>query len=414
MTKLKFLLYKSNKRKDGSYPVCMRITKKSKVKYVDLKLSATVEQWNEEAERFKKDKRVNPNHEKQNALLNHYEERKNTLLQQFAERRINWTINQFEAEFLGMSKQGKVYDYFMKQINNLKATGHIGNSIIYNSALRDLIKFDKKIKERVFSEIDIKYVNKLNMFMEKNGCCGNTRKICLKTIRAVMNKAIKEKEAPQETYPFGANGLEINRLAEETTKRYLLAQELELIKNSPQEKFIREFARRIFLLSYHCLGISFVDMAHLTYKNIELLENGEYIVYKRKKTQNNKEAKSIRIPITDALMEQLDWFKNNNIIYGDYLLPIITEECNGEQLYRHIRGKYRVINNNLKKLGKELGVHLKLTTYVSRHTMAMTLQNKKVAREIISQVLGHSDLSTTNTYLDSFDTSVIDEAASLL
>jgi integrase len=37
-----------------------------------------------------------------------------------------------------------------------------------------------------------------------------------------------------------------------------------------------------------------------------------------------------------------------------------------------------------------------------RHTMAMTLQDNQVPREIISQILGHNDLSTTNTYLDSF------------
>jgi len=55
-----------------------------------------------------------------------------------------------------------------------------------------------------------------------------------------------------------------------------------------------------------------------------------------------------------------------------------------------------------------------LTGYVSRHTMAMTLQNKGVAREKISQIMGHSDLETTNTYLDSFENEVIDEAMSLL
>jgi len=55
-----------------------------------------------------------------------------------------------------------------------------------------------------------------------------------------------------------------------------------------------------------------------------------------------------------------------------------------------------------------------LTSYVSRHTMAMTLQDNQVPRDIISQILGHSDLSTTNTYLDSFSSSIIDEAVKVL
>lgn len=38
----------------------------------------------------------------------------------------------------------------------------------------------------------------------------------------------------------------------------------------------------------------------------------------------------------------------------------------------------------------------------------------KIPREIISQMLGHADLETTNTYLDSFDNKVINEAAKVL
>ncbi len=411
MGKLKFLLFKSNRRKDGSCPVCLRISKKNKIKYIDLGLSASDGQWNEGTSRFKNDKRINPNHENFNALLNHYEVRKDNILRKFAEARIDWTLNQFEEEFRGMSKQGKVYDYFMKQIENLKATNHIGNAKVYARTLHVLSKYDVKIKERLFSEIDVKYINRFNLQMEKDGCHGNTRKYYLKTLRAVINKAIKEKEASQETYPFGKSGFEINKLAEETAKRYLLPQDLSVIKNSHQQNYVLERARRIFLFSYHSFGMSFVDMARLTNANIEVLENGEYIIYKRQKTQNNKNSKPIKIPITPAIKEILDWFKKNTPLTGDYLLPIITKDYSGEELYDHIRCRYRRINSNLKKLGKDLGIHLNLTTYVSRHTMAMTLQGKEIPREVISQALGHTNLTTTTVYLDSFSTGVLYKAA---
>lgn len=115
--------------------MCLRITKDGKRKYIDLGLTAKEDQWNEETARFKKDKRVNPNHEKYNTLLNHYEERKDVILRKFAENRIDWTLNQFEEEFLGVSKRGKVYDYFLKQIDILKATNHIGNAKAYERTL---------------------------------------------------------------------------------------------------------------------------------------------------------------------------------------------------------------------------------------------------------------------------------------
>lgn len=111
---------------------------------------------------------------------------------------VDWTLNQFEEEFLGISRQGKIYDYWVKQVEDLKSTGHIGNGKVYERDLHLFCKYDSKAKERLFSEIDVKYINRLNMAMEKNGCCGNTRMHTLKTLRAVINKAIKEKQ-PQTT-----------------------------------------------------------------------------------------------------------------------------------------------------------------------------------------------------------------------
>ena len=117
MSKIKFLLYSSNKRKDGSYPVCLRVAKGNKVKYINLGLSAMLHQWNVESQRFKKDKRINPEHEKQNSLLNVYDERVSNILREFAECRIDWTLNQFEEKFVGQAR--KVIQPQSKKIRRL-------------------------------------------------------------------------------------------------------------------------------------------------------------------------------------------------------------------------------------------------------------------------------------------------------
>ncbi len=250
--------------------------------------------------------------------------------------------------------------------------------------------------------------------MEANGCCGNTRMHTLKTLRAVINKAIKEKEASLSTYPFCKGGFEIGKLSEETEKRYLLPTELEQIKNKPQHNKVLERARRLFLFSYYCFGMSFVDMAHLNSNNIVMLSTGAHIVYKRQKIKNVKTTKPIQILITPEIKELLEWFRTNFPPMENYLLPIITKDYEGVKLYEHIRIRYKRINANMKKLGALLGIRITLTTYVSRHTMAMTLQEKNIPREIISQALGHRNLTTTNTYLDSFETKVLDNIASIL
>ena len=271
------------------------------------------------------------------------------------------------------------------------------------------------MKERLFPEVDIKYVNAFNVALEKDNCCGNTRKYYLKTLRALLNKAIKEKEASPTTYPFGSGGFEINSLEEETRKRYLLSEDLALLKDTPQDNYTLEYTRRLFLFSYHCFGVSFIDMATFTSQNIERLETVEYIVYKRQKIKNQRGVKAIKIPVTETIKELLDWFKMNTPLVGNYLVPVITKDYSGEQLYNHIRSRYVRYAKNLKKLGETLEIErLRLTSYVSRHTMAMTLQNQNVPREQISQALGHNNLTTTNVYLDSFDTNIMDKVAQLL
>ncbi len=199
-------------------------------------------------------------------------------------------------------------------------------------------------------------------------------------------------------------------------KRYLPHEDMEKLKNTVVESVAQELARRLFLFSYYCYGISFIDAALLTKKNIIRYNGGNYIVYKRNKTKEAKRVKPIQIRITQEIQDLLDWFATNTLLVEDYLLPIVSiAGYKGEQLYNHIRSRFGRNNKNLANLAQTLGItDMKLTSYVSRHTMAMTLQDNQVPREVISQILGHSDLATTNTYLDSFGSSVIDEAVKVL
>ena len=98
-----------------------------------------------------------------------------------------------------------------------------------------------------------------------------------------------------------------------------------------------------------------------------------------------------------------------------FLLPLAPRSgYRGERLYRHMRPLYRNYQKSLPLLAEERGIVFHLTSYVSRHTAAMTLQRNNIPREVISQMLGHADLETTNIYLDSFDNRVINEAAKVL
>ena len=176
MATFKVLLHSSNRRKDGTYPVSLRIIKNMKAKYISLGLYSKKEEWDVIGERFRCDKRVCPNYKEFNARIVQLLARAQEVERHFEFDRIDWTLNQFEDAFLYKDKKGKFLDFALLCIKDMKETGHIGNAKVWEKVICNMKLFDKKLSTRYFQEIDIKYVSAYNSFMEKKGWCGNTRK----------------------------------------------------------------------------------------------------------------------------------------------------------------------------------------------------------------------------------------------
>lgn len=135
-------------------------------------------------------------------MLNCHRLRAQEIIESFQRENTDWTLNQFADAFLNKSKQGKIKVYMENHIKTLRETGHIGNANCYAATLNMLEHYDSKLDQKVFSEIDIKFVNGFDVFLQKRGCKGNTRKYYFKALRSILNKAILEKEATEKTYPL--------------------------------------------------------------------------------------------------------------------------------------------------------------------------------------------------------------------
>ncbi len=57
----------------------------------------------------------------------------------------------------------------------------------------------------------------------------------------------------------------------------------------------------------------------------------------------------------------------------------------------------------MKRILSDLGIEKKATTYVARHTFSTVLKRSGASTEQIQEALGHTDIKTTESYLDSFD-----------
>ena len=94
-----------------------------------------------------------------------------------------------------------------------------------------------------------------------------------------------------------------------------------------------------------------------------------------------------------------------------YIFPILD---NRERSPRQIRNRiYDVlanVNGYLEDIGKELGIELKISSYVARHSYATVLKRAGVSTSVICESLGHSSERVTQIYLDSFENAQLDDA----
>lgn len=416
---IKPYLSKSHEKPDGSFPLILVIRRAGMRKHISLNASCTPEQWNYDYQSFEVDKRrkdLHPDRDKLNDWLLSVKKRVNEILKDYEDSKTDWTLTMFEQEFLNRSKHTGVESYFTSLVSKLSRAGSVGNAVCYSRTLDMLKMFDSDFSRKVFQDIDLKFVNRFDEYLKvERDCKGNTVSYYMRTLRALLNRAIKDGEASEVTYPFGKHGYSVSGLSQETQKRYLPSKYIEALKTANIESPALQWSRNLFLFSYYCQGMAIVDMAYLTDKNIMLFESGKYICYRRHKTETKK-AKIIQIKITDNIQSLLFWFKKNTKLVGDFLLPVITKKgYEGQKLYDHIRDRNRKFNKHLKTLGEDLKFEgIRLSSYQARHSYAMRLKNSGIPEDVISEALGHKDLSTTKTYLDSFQNDEIAKANEVL
>lgn len=413
------------KRTDGLFQFRLKLGTGNHRKFIPLNIVADPAHWDTKQEMFLIDPRaksreireLNDRYREYNALIGTIKRKCRDILHDFERDNIIPTATQFIECYNGnIGRRALIAPYFEQRIKVLQETGHIGNANCYKRTLLMLRLYDNKFDRLFFNDITVRYINQFDIWLQKRSCNGNTRKYYHKALRALLNYAIREKVADDKTYPYGKGGFEVGKLEESTAKRYLPMEVMQKIKKTELDDSKLEVTRRIFVAQYLCYGISWIDAGYLTRRDIKQVDGTNFIVYKRQKTKNAKKVMAITIPITSELQSHFDWFSEHCRLVGDFLFPIVSKDGYvGEELYRHIRNRFVRNNKNLKDLAKAFGItDLSLTSYVSRHTMAMTLQKNEVPREIISQVLGHSDLAVTMTYLDSFNVGELAKATKVL
>jgi integrase len=227
--------------------------------------------------------------------------------------------------------------------------------------------------------------------MTARGLCPNTTSFYMRILRAVYNKAV-EKGITEQKYPFRHVYTGVSK----TIKRAITLDDIKRVKTLELPAITSlSLARDLFIFSFYTRGMTFVDMAHLRCKDVQC----GCITYRRQKT-----GQLLNIKIEKCTQEIIDRYHSPD---SDYVFPIIKTAGNE---YREYKNALKLINVRLKQIGRMIGTPIKLTTYVGRHSWGSAAKTSKIPISVISESMGHDNETTTQIYLASLDTSVIDQA----
>lgn len=423
MAKIQIVLKTWQPLKDGSLPIVLRIEKDKTHIIFRTGLSCPPQEkpttkkpnpptyWNDVTGLFVEKKIINPDYEANNVVLTKIKSDAVRIISDFERLKIDWTIKMFSEAFKKKTISLNPSEYFENHIKKLSDAGRFGNADVFRSAHKILQLFDKKFNTLKFPDIDVNYIEKFDTFLRVNRNLKDTSiSVYMRTFATLINAAIADGLMQPGAYPFKTkqnHGYKISKLNVETKKRFIPVEYLQKLENYKFDDHRLETARNLFLFSFYCRGMNWIDMAYLTDENIKKKMSNDGKEIKVLEFIRTKTHKPFEIIINSDIQLLLNWFKKAPHC-KPYLLPIVTvPEHQGEALRVHIRDRRAKYNNALNDITavKELkfpDALKNITSYFSRHSYSMVLRSKGVNIELISEALGHAELKTTAIYLDSF------------
>lgn len=338
-------------------------------------------------------------------MLDHVEVRAKQIMLDFEREGVPFSLRKFEEAFLQKEENYNLITYFDHWIKIKEEEKKFSTASQYFSARNALVEYRGKGKDIHFSDVDSKFLHGFERWLRANRQCRDTSiSVYMRAIRTIFNRAIKEdKIISSELYPF--HDYKISKLKTETQKRAIPKEKVKEIERLEfEEGTWHRLAQDIFLFIYYTRGMNFVDIAHLTERNIV---NGR-IVYQRKKTK-----KIFNIGLHPKAGAILNHYRQNKKHESPFIFPVFDEFVHQTEKQKYHRRKtlLRKVNHYIAEIAEMVGIdNFKVTTYVGRHTYATTLKNAGISVAVISEALGHESERVTQIYLKQFDDDELDRA----
>jgi integrase/recombinase XerD len=407
MATARIILDTRKAKSDGTFPVKIRIAHVKDHQRLNVKVSLTEEDFN----KVIKGKNLNETLKPLKIKLDERLTKANNIIKDLHP----FSFDAFNSAFNQIGNRADLLFLLSNKAESLREDDKHGNANLYQQSATLLARYNATLKKKdnVLLITDItpnwlqgfeKWALKLKRTTGKGDVISEYGKTTLGMylirVRAIFNEAITNNELNRNYYPFhkadNQRGYKIPKGT--NNKRALSIAEIMVIYNyvpiSPNE----QFAKDMFLFSYLSSGMNAVDIFRLKWSDI----SGNHFSFVRKKTENKVGGTNkITINLSDDLLAIIERHGTRKL-NTNYIFNVIPANTNEKELLQKVRTSIASINVYLKKIAVKVGVTSEISTYFARHSYATAQMGSEVPLAFISKQLGHTDLKTTQNYLDSF------------
>lgn len=293
--------------------------------------------------------------ERINSILSNIREFINELIK----RREEFTFDKLE-HFLEVSSKGDSFLNFMYE--------RIETRTIAASTKKQHMVVLHKLEEfgliQYFSDVTVKNIKLFDDFIRKTTNNQSTVHGVHKRLKVYVKEAAMLKLIDENPY----DSFVVQR-GKPGNRKYLSVDEIEAIKNAEITDNSISNVRDCFLFCCYT-GLAYSDISKFKWEDVEKYKGNYIIRDARKKTD---------VPYNITILSPaLAILKKHN-----YVMPVISNQ------------QY---NMRLKVLASYANIKKNLTSHVARHTFATWALSQGVRVEIVSKMLGHTDIATTQIY----------------
>jgi integrase/recombinase XerD len=387
-----FIISISKVRKDGKAPLNCRMTYLNNRKQFSTNLFINPDYWN------KNEQEIQPSNSQNDIINSQLSLIKTKISQVFLYLQVNnseFTVDDIFNLYKGkpIVKEFKIieiYDNYLFRIEKL--IGKEIQQVTFNKYKESLVhlksfikwkfkKSDVQIKELKYSFItDYEYFLKAEKSLQLS-----TLNKAVQRFRKVVSYAISQNHIDKD--PF--YGYKAKRVKKEII--FLTIEQLKTLEEKNFEIVRLQQIKDMFVFCCYT-GLGFKEMTNLKYDDItHRFDNNEWLTIKR-----NKTSKNYYVPLLPQAKGIIDKYQNDS----DFVLPQMSNPK---------------FNAYLKEIATIVGLDFNLTHHIARKTFATTvLLFNDISMEVVSELLGHSKLSTTQEHYVKVVQSKVSEQMNIL